>query len=421
MNTSDSERLSGALESLGLQPVGAASAADVIVLNSCVVRQHAEDRVSGTLGMMKPIKELYPKRTLALMGCMVGSNIKELATRFPYVDIFMKPQDYRPLLKLLGEKMDLDWEGCLENLTPPNPSISTHVPIIHGCDLMCTFCIIPYRRGRQTSVPLATVVSEVQSLVERGVKEVTLLGQTVDAYGHDLPAQLDLADLLQSINNIRGLERIRFLTSHPMFMTDRIISAMSQLEKVCEQINLPIQSADDQVLVDMRRRYTESDYRQLIDKIRSKIPGVSISTDIIIGFPGETSSQYEKTIKLVTDMRFEKIHLASYSPRPGTIAFRKFPDNVTKEEKDYRFKNLEQIQRQIQYENNAKLVGQKLEVLIDGHKRGKWHGRTRSDKLVYIENTENLLGQLSDVKITSSGPWSLNGMISQSNGLKQSR
>lgn len=421
MNTSDSERLAGALESLGLQPVVTASAADVIVLNSCVVRQHAEDRVSGTLGMMKPIKELYPKRTLALMGCMVGSNVKDLATRFPYVDIFMKPQDYKPLLKLLGEKMDLDWEGCLNNLIPPNPSISTHVPIIHGCDLMCTFCIIPYRRGRQTSVPLATVVSEVKSLVERGVKEVTLLGQTVDAYGHDLPEQFDLADLLQSINDIRGLERIRFLTSHPMFMTDRIIDAMSQLEKVCEQINLPVQSADDQVLVDMRRRYTESDYRQLIDKIRSKIPGLSISTDIIIGFPGETSSQYEKTIKLVTDMRFDKIHLASYSPRPGTIAFRKFADNVTKEEKDYRFKNLEQIQKQIQYENNAKLVGQKLEVLIDGHKRGKWHGRTRSDKLVYIENTGNLLGQLSDVKITNSGPWSLNGMISQSNGLGISR
>ncbi len=259
MNVADSERLAGALEHLGLRPVDAPKDADVVVLNSCVVRQSAEEKVLGNLRLMKPLKTSNPDRVLALMGCMVGPKTDDLKARFPYVDTFMRPQQYGPLLDLLGERLGLDWEGCVGELTPPRPSVSCHVPIIHGCDLMCTFCIIPYRRGRQVSRPISELVREVENLVGRGVKEVTLLGQTVDAYGLDLPEQPDLADLFYALNSIDGLARIRFLTSHPSFMSQRIIDSIADLDKVCEHINLPVQAGDDQVLARMRRRYSVDD------------------------------------------------------------------------------------------------------------------------------------------------------------------
>ena len=229
MNTADSERLGAALEQLGMEPVEKAADADVIVLNSCVVRQGAEDKVVSNLAWMAPLKKDQPQRILALMGCMVGPKSDDLARRFPYVDVFMRPQQFEPLLELVGERLGVDWEGCVGPLTPTRPDVSCHVPIIHGCDLMCTFCIIPYRRGRQVSRPVAEVALEVETLVARGVKEVTLLGQTVDAYGYDLPDQPNLADLFTRLNGIDGLERIRFLTSHPKFMTQEIIQAVADL------------------------------------------------------------------------------------------------------------------------------------------------------------------------------------------------
>ena len=328
MNVADSERLAGALEQVGLQPVDGPGEADVVVLNSCVVRQSAEDKVVGTLGMVKRLKELNPDRVLALMGCMVGPRTDDLKARFPYVDTFMRPQEYGPLLDLLGERLDLDWQGCVGNLAPPRPSVCCYVPVIHGCDLMCAFCIIPYRRGRQVSRPVADIVREVEHLVARGVKEVTLLGQTVDAYGHDLPDRPDLAGLLHALNAVDGLFRIRFLTSHPIFMGQRILEAVAELDKVCEHINLPVQAGDDHVLSRMGRRYTQREYRDLIARIRSAIPHVSLSTDVIVGFPGETRDQYLRTVELIEDVRFDKVHVAAYSNRPGTLASCRMPDDV---------------------------------------------------------------------------------------------
>ena len=411
MNKADSERLASALEQLGLQAVDRAGDADVVVLNSCVVRQSAEDKVIGTLGTMKPLKARRPDRVLALMGCMVGAKIDDLKARFPYVDTFMRPQQYGPLLDLLGERMGLEWEGCVGNLTPPRPSVNCYIPIIHGCDLMCTFCIIPYRRGRQVSRPTPEIVREVELLVGHGVKEVTLLGQTVDAYGHDLPEKPDLADLLYALNPIEGLTRIRFLTSHPMFMSQRITQAVADLDKVCEHINLPIQAGDDEVLTQMRRRYTERDYRDLIDRIRSTIPQVSLSTDVIVGFPGETGEQYQHTVELIKDIQFDKVHVAAYSPRPGTIASRMMPDDVPREEKALRLKNLDEIQEQINSQKNSWLLGETVEVLVDGHKNGKWQGRTRADKLVFFEDEGEHLGELMKVQVTRTSPWSLQGVL----------
>ena len=411
MNTADSQRLAAALDQMGLQPVDKASDADLIVLNSCVVRQSAEDKVVGNLTSLKPLKTMQPQRVIALMGCMVGPETKELERKFPYVDVFMRPQQYGPLLDLVGERLGVDWEGCVGPLTPTRPDITCYVPIIHGCDLMCTFCIIPYRRGRQVSRPVSEVVREVEALAARGVKEVTLLGQTVDAYGHDLPDKPNLADLLCQLNEICGLERIRFLTSHPSFMDDRIIEAVAQLPKVCEHVNLPVQSGDDEVLSRMRRPYTRQEYIDLVHRIRDAVPQASMSTDIIVGFPGETQAQYQRSLDLVSELRFDKIHCATYSPRPGTIAGRTMADDVTEEEKVDRRVRLEKLQEGILAETNAALLGREEEILVEGRHKGKWQGRTRSNKLVYFQHEADQLGRLVKVEITKTTPWSLQGTL----------
>jgi tRNA-2-methylthio-N6-dimethylallyladenosine synthase len=410
MNKADSERLASALAQLGLTEVEAARGADVIVLNSCVVRQSAEDKVVGTLGLMKPLRQGDPHRILALMGCMVGPRTEGLRERFPYVDLFMRPQQYKPLLDLVGERLGVDWEGCVGALAPEHPAITAYVPVIHGCDLFCTFCIIPYRRGRQASRPVAEVVREVELLARRGVREVTLLGQTVDAYGLDLPDRPDLADLLSAVHQVEGLARVRFLTSHPMFMTDRIIRAVEELEKVCEHINLPFQAGDDEVLSRMRRRYTRGQYLELVGRIREAVPGVALSTDVIVGFCGESEEEFLQTADLLEQVRFDKVHLAAYSPRPGTIAWRTLEDTVPAQEKRRRLEHLERLQEAIQAQRNAQLLGQKVEVLVEGREKGKWKGRTRTDKLVFFEDGKgDLAGQLVPVAVTKTSPWALVG------------
>ena len=403
--------MGAALEGLGLRPVGQAQDADVIVLNSCVVRQSAEDKVVGTITSLQPLKKQRPDRVLALMGCMVGPKTEELSRRFPYVDLFMRPQEYAPLLDLVGQRVGLDWEGCVGSLAPSDPGVTCYVPIIHGCDLMCTFCIIPYRRGRQVSRPVAEVVEEVELLVHRGAKEVTVLGQTVDAYGHDLPGKPDLAELMEQLNGISGLERIRFLTSHPSFMSDRIIQAVADLPKVCEHINLPVQAGDDEVLRRMRRPYSRSDYVDLVQRIRDTISGVSVSTDVIVGFPGETPVQYQRSLDLVSELRFDKVHCAAYSPRPGTIADRTMQDDVPSEEKKARRQELEQLQESILRENNSRLLGREEEVLVEGCHKGKWQGRTRNDKLVFFQEDEDYTGNLVNINIEHTSPWSLQGTM----------
>ena len=411
MNTADSERLGSALEQMGLQPVELARDADVIVLNSCVVRQSAEDKVVGYLSSTLPLKRNNPDRVVALMGCMVGQKTDELARRFPYVDVFMRPQQYEPLLELLGQRMGLDWEGCVGALTPTRPDVTCHVPIIHGCDLMCTFCIIPYRRGRQVSRPLEEVAREVELLAARGVKEVTVLGQTVDAYGHDLPEDTDLADLLQRLNDVHGLERVRFLTSHPSFMSERIVRAVADLPKVCEHINLPVQSGDDEVLARMRRNYTRADYIDLVNWIRETVPGASLSTDVIVGFPGETAKQFRNTLELLEELRFDKVHCAPYSTRPGTIAHRSMDDDIHRDDKTGRREQVDQLQERLLTEINAGLVGTTEEVLVERRHKGKWQGRTRANKLVFFEDEAYHLGALVDLRIDRATAWSLQGSL----------
>ena len=418
MNTADSERLGSALEQLGLTATSRPADADVVVLNSCVVRQSAEDKVTGTLNLTQPLRKKRPDTVLALTGCMVGPRTEELQKRFPHVDLFLRPQEFEPLLEIVGERLGLDWQGCVGSLAPQQPDVATYVPIIHGCDLMCTFCIIPYRRGRQVSRSVDDIAHEVELLAARGVRETTVLGQTVDAYGHDRGEGHDLADLFERLNDIDGLDRIRFLTSHPSYMSSRIINSVAELPKVCEHINLPVQSGDDEVLQRMRRPYTTAEYRDIISQIRDTIPDVTVSTDIIVGFPGETEEQYENTLRLVEDLRFDKVHGAAYSTRPGTIAARTMDDDVAQDEKQRRLKGLETLQEGILTSINSAYMDETVQVLAENRKRGSWSGRTRGNKLVYFDINESgrfetdteLTGKLVDVRITRAGPWSLAGV-----------
>jgi tRNA-2-methylthio-N6-dimethylallyladenosine synthase len=410
MNVADSERLESALEQMGLGKAASAKEADVVVLNSCVVRQSAEDKVVGMLGHLKPMKQQDDEKVVALMGCMVGPKTDTLQQRFPQVDVFMRPQQFTPLIDLLGDRMGIDPEGCVGPLTA-RPNVTAYVPIIHGCDKFCTFCIIPYRRGREVSRTISDIVREAELLAMRGVREVTLLGQNVDSYGHDLAGTVDLGDLLAAVNGVEGLERVRFLTSHPNDMSDHIIDQVAELDKVCEHINLPFQAGDDEVLRKMRRGYTAGDYRTLIDKIRDRIPNVSLSTDLIVGFCGETDQQFERTLDMLRDVRFDKVHSAAYSTREGTIAARKLVDDVPDEDKKARLKAIESLQEQVLTEINAGLQGTRVDVLVEGTRRGKAQGRNRNDKIVYVAGAEDRIGEVVTATVKATSPWSLQARL----------
>ncbi|MDO8691229.1 MAG: tRNA (N6-isopentenyl adenosine(37)-C2)-methylthiotransferase MiaB, partial [Dehalococcoidia bacterium] len=356
MNKADSARLASELEARGYVPALHLEQADIVVLNSCVVRQSAENRVLSKLSSLRPLKRLRPDASIALTGCMVDGNLSDLERRFPQVDSFFGPQAFQEFLagvKSVGE-------GA------PQPGrqqqVCEFVPIVTGCDKFCTYCIVPYRRGRERSRPLDEIRAEVERLASLGVREVTLLGQNVDSYGHDLPDSPDLADLLTTLNEVSGLARIRFLTSHPRDMSDRLIQAVGRLDKVCEHINLPVQAGADEVLRRMGRRYTVSQYRDLVSRIKDAVSGVSLSTDVIVGFPGETEVQFGETVALIETMRFDTVHVAAYSPRPGTAAA-SLPDTVPAAEKKRRLQVIETLQEDICRESNSALLDQRLEAL----------------------------------------------------------
>jgi len=406
MNTADSRRLADELARLGYVPTRRAENADIIVLNTCVVRQSAEDKALGRLSSLKPHKKERPESVIAVMGCLVD-DVPSLKQNFPYVDAFLKPSDVESLIQFVKERRSsaADLQPPTSNLQLP---VSCHVPIIEGCDHFCTYCIVRLRRGRERSRPVDAIVEEVDCLVKRGAREVTLLGQNVDAYGHDLPGQPDLADLLTAVDGIEDLWRIRFLTSHPADMKERIIDAVAGLTRVCEHIEIPVQSGDDAVLRRMVRGYTADQYRRLVAKIRQRIPGVSLATDVIVGFPGETEEQFANTCRLLEEIRFDTVHVAVYSPRPGTAASR-LPDDVPPEAEARRRKIIEELQADIAGEINQRLLGETVEILVEEKHRGKWKGRTRTHKLVFFEDAGDRRGELAQVKITWAGPWSMQG------------
>jgi tRNA-2-methylthio-N6-dimethylallyladenosine synthase len=425
MNVADSQRVGSALEHLGYAHTESPEEADVIVLNTCVVRQSAEDKAYGRLSSFKPLKQKNPDLVINLMGCLVGVRGHEkLKARFPYVDVFSPPSDPGPLVSHLtqGEVRSVE-EGetarrflMMDNeLTLPQHErgslVSAHVPVVYGCSHACTFCIIPYRRGVERSRPVGDIVGEVRALAAQGVKEVTLLGQIVDRYGKDIPDGPDLAGLLRIINEVEGIERIRFLTSHPNYFSEELMGAVATLPKVMPHIEVPIQAGADEVLEAMKRGYSQADYRRLIEKIREKIPGCSIATDIIVGFPGETETQFLDTYQVLTDLKLDVAHLARYSTREGTVATRRMIDDVSEDEKMRRFRLLEDIQEQIVAEINARYLGEAVEVLFEEKVKGRWRGRTPTNKLVFAESEDDLRGKVLPVKVTWTGPWSMQATL----------
>lgn len=425
MNVADSLRVSSALEHLGYQATMQPDEADVIVLNTCVVRQSAEDKAYGRLQALRPLKNRRPELVINLMGCLVGvKGSDRLKSRFPFVDVFSPPSDPGPLLSFLTQEDSRSLEESQvqqryaamdEELILPLKErgrlVASHVPVVLGCSHACTFCIIPYRRGVERSRPVGEIVAEARSLVRQGVKEITLLGQIVDRYGKDIADGPGIADLLRIVHDIEGLERIRFLTSHPNWMTEELLETVASLPKVMPHIEVPVQAGDDQVLQNMRRGYTAEDYRRLVERIRKVIPGVAIATDVIVGFPGESERQFQRTYDLLEELRLDVVHLARYSPRPGTVAERRMPDDVPDEEKWRRFRLLEDQQERIAGEINAGYVGQAVEVLFEENVRGRWRGRTPTHKLVFVESQQDLRGQIRKVWITWSGPWSMQGSL----------
>jgi tRNA-2-methylthio-N6-dimethylallyladenosine synthase len=420
MNVADSQRVASALEKLGYQATSRAETADVIVLNTCVVRQSAEDKAHGRLSSLRPLKKARPDLVINLMGCMVGVRGDEaLRQHYPYVDVFSPPSNPAPLLEHLlqqtgrqleeaetmarFESMD---EGLVLPLAERGKLISAYVPVVYGCSHACTFCVIPFRRGVERSRPVGEIVSEARSMVAQGVREITLLGQIVDRYGLDLDG-LRLTDLLRTLHEIPDLHRIRFLTSHPNWMTDELLQTVAELPKVCEHIEVPVQAGDDEVLDRMKRGYTVDDYRRLIDRIRQFIPGVSIATDIIVGFPGETEAQFQRTYDLLQELELDVAHLARYSARPQTVATRRMQDDVAEDEKMRRFRLLEELQAGIAEKINARYAGQTTEVLFEQRQGERWKGRTRTNKLVFLQAEGDLRGQILPVKIDWTGPWSM--------------
>ncbi|NPA27180.1 MAG: tRNA (N6-isopentenyl adenosine(37)-C2)-methylthiotransferase MiaB [Chloroflexi bacterium] len=427
MNTADSQRVGAALERLGYRWTDRAEEADVIVLNTCAVRQSAEDKAYGRLMSLKPLKQRNPHLVINLMGCMVGIRGNErLKQRFPFVDVFSPPSDAGPLIAYLTQAEAkamqeaetqrayalMDGEVIL-----PEPLrgrlVSAYIPVVYGCSHACAFCIIPYRRGPERSRPAEVIEAEARSLVQQGVKEITLLGQIVDRYGLDLPNGPNLAQLLRRLHDIEGLERIRFLTSHPNWMTDELLETVAALPKVMPHIEVPVQAGDDEVLRRMKRGYTADDYRRLIARIREIVPNVSIGTDVIVGFPGETREQFQRTYDLLEELRLDVVHIARYSERPGTLAARKMPDDVPDEEKWRRFRLLEEQHRRISEAINRQYLGQRVDVLFEEKVKGRWKGRTPQNKLVFVDSDLDLRGKILPVLITWTGPWSMVGRLLQ--------
>ena len=423
MNVADSRRVASELEKLGYQPVPSAEQADVIVLNTCVVRQSAEDKAYGRLTSLRPLKDKRPDLVINLMGCLVGvKGNASLEAAFPFVDVFSPPSDPDPLIRHLsgsdGHALEIAetsrrhavMDGDLSlPVSERGRLVSAHVPVVFGCSHACTFCIIPYRRGIERSRSVGEIAAEVRSLAAQGVREVTLLGQIVDRYGMDVDDGPSLSSLLRTIHEIEGIARVRFLTSHPNWMSEELLETVAELPKVCEHIEVPVQAGDDEVLQRMKRGYTADDYRRLIERIRHVIPGASIATDVIVGFPGETPEGFQRTLELLAELKLDVAHLARYSPRPGTVAARRIPNDVEETVKMRRFRALEELQAQIAAEINAGYRGRTVEVVIEARHGARWKGRTRTNKLVFLDSTEDLRGQLVPVEIEWTGPWSLVG------------
>lgn len=425
MNEHDGEQMASILEHLGMSACDDLENSDVIVLNTCAIRENAHDKVFGYLGRIKHLKKTRPDVIVAIGGCMSQEEgvVENLKKHHPYVNIVFGTHNIHELGSMLldtaAEKQDIEVysiEGDVYEHIPYKRAseITAWVNIIYGCDKFCTYCIVPYTRGKERSRHMDEIVSEVEALKNRGYMEVTLLGQNVNAYGHDLKEKVEFSELLEAVAKT-GIPRIRFVTSHPWNFTDKMIEVIAKYDNIMPYIHLPLQSGSDRILKLMGRKYTKNEYLDLFHKMKSQIPNVSITTDIIVGFPGETESDFESTLEVVEECKFDGAFTFIFSPREGTPAA-KMKDDTPLEEKEERLKRLNERINFYSKESNKRLVGHITPVLVLGESEKdstKVYGYTDTMKLVNVKAPKNTIGKIIDVKITDAKSFSLDGEINE--------
>ena len=425
MNEHDGEQMASILEHLGMSACDDLENSDVIVLNTCAIRENAHDKVFGYLGRIKHLKKTRPDVIVAIGGCMSQEEgvVENLKKHHPYVNIVFGTHNIHELGSMLldaaAEKQDIEVysiEGDVYEHIPYKRAskITAWVNIIYGCDKFCTYCIVPYTRGKERSRNLDEIVSEVEALKKRGYMEVTLLGQNVNAYGHDLKEKVEFSELLEAVAKT-GIPRIRFVTSHPWNFTDKMIEVIAKYDNIMPYIHLPLQSGSDRILKLMGRKYTKNEYLDLFHKMKSQIPNVSITTDIIVGFPGETESDFESTLEVVEECKFDGAFTFIFSPREGTPAA-KMKDDTPLEEKEERLQRLNNRINAFSKESNLRLLNQTVPVLVLGESEKdptKVYGYTDTMKLVNVKAPKNTIGKIIDVKITDAKSFSLDGEINE--------
>jgi tRNA-2-methylthio-N6-dimethylallyladenosine synthase len=425
MNEHDSERIAGLLTADGMTPTDDLGDARVVVLNTCAVRENADRKLYGNLGHLKPLKDRRPDLRIVVAGCLAQKDRGLIQERAPWVDVVVGTHALPQLLDLLrraeeeGPQMDVTEYTELFPSALPAARADTFrawVSIAVGCDNACTFCIVPLVRGAQRSRPIGDVLAEIQGLVARGLVEVTLLGQNVNTYGRDVsvpggPRRPLFAELLRLVNGIDGLRRIRFTSPHPHDFTPDVIEAMADGDKVCEHIHFPLQSGSDRVLKAMQRSYRRERYLEWLERIRGAIPGISVSTDIIVGFPGETEHDFRDTLDVVERARFDSAYTFQYSPRPGTRAA-SFEDQIEKDVVQERFERLVTSQERISLERNLDQVGATVEVLVEGEgkRAGSTQARTRTNRIVHLREPV-AAGTFLDARIVAAAPHHLSGVV----------
>jgi tRNA-2-methylthio-N6-dimethylallyladenosine synthase len=423
MNEYDSERVAGLLREHRYELTENEADADLILVNTCAIREKAEDKVFSKLGELRALKAQRPALVLGVMGCMAQLQQGLVQKRAPYVDlVFGSPAVAR--VAELVERVQRDRRPVLETgeaplvkitARPPSASrLKAYVTVMEGCEKHCTFCVVPRTRGRERSHPPEAVVAEVQGLVADGCREVTLLGQTVNAYGRDLTPPTDLAELFRGVNDVEGLARIRFTTSNPYNLTPKLIAAMRDVPKVCEWFHLPLQSGSDRVLERMNRGYTRAQYLNLIDALRDAVPDLALSTDLIVGFPGETEAEFEATLEMVERVQYDNVFAFRYSRRPGTPAA-EMDDQIPEDVKAHRNARLLEVVNRVTAARSARLAGQVVEVLVDGTSKrneGELSGRTRCNRVVNFEGRGRAaVGDVVTVRVTGVMPHSLRATL----------
>lgn len=426
MNVHDSEEIKYYLESLGYEAVEELEKADIVVLNTCAIRENAKDKVFGYLGRCKHLKKENPNLIIAIAGCLMQQpkEIEEIHNKHQYIDIIIGTHNLSELPSLIEEannkknqniEVYSNSDVVFENVKYNRDSkISAWINIIYGCDKFCTYCIVPFTRGRERSRKMEEVLDEVKTLKDQGYLEITLLGQNVNAYGKDLDLGYDFATLLENVAKT-GIPRIRFVTSHPWNFTDRMVDVIAKYDNIMPYVHLPIQSGSDEILKKMNRKYTIEEYKKLFDQIKKKIKNVSVTTDIIVGFPNETDEDFQKTLDIVNYCKFDGAYTFIFSPREGTAAAR-MEDKITMQVKEERLQKLNELVNKYSLESNKKLLGKTVEVLvIDKSEKddSKVYGYTDTMKLVNINGDKNLIGKIIPVKITDAKSFSLDGEYSQ--------